>query len=220
MWSGLQLTWTILLLVSQVWQVCRQMTTLEVSNVGRYGWMGGKGGTSLRDQSGAIARAMTAGRGVQGTPGASVFAGATAQGSLAALGAGPGPSGAEEDGLVLPDNGAAPIARSHGGGKHAGHGHSHRFGLIGKVCATASRAMGGPVGQLLGFDRFTKGKAVKGLTSHGGNPFDLGVAGVSRMMGSFRRGFIKLIGLLHCYAELSRLLDCGWSTRCGLSHAV
>lgn len=30
------------------------MTTYEVSNLGRYGYMGGRGGTSLRDQSGAV----------------------------------------------------------------------------------------------------------------------------------------------------------------------
>ncbi|KAK4046849.1 palmitoyltransferase akr1 [Microbotryomycetes sp. JL221] len=41
-WVGLQLTWTIVLLGAQLWQIARQMTTLEVSNVGRYGYMGGK----------------------------------------------------------------------------------------------------------------------------------------------------------------------------------
>jgi hypothetical protein len=30
------------------------MTTFEVSNLGRYGYMGGRGGSSLREQSGAI----------------------------------------------------------------------------------------------------------------------------------------------------------------------
>ena len=32
-----------MLLGAQLWQICRQMTTLEVSNVGRYGYMGGRG---------------------------------------------------------------------------------------------------------------------------------------------------------------------------------
>ncbi|KAJ1301699.1 hypothetical protein OPQ81_008934 [Rhizoctonia solani] len=51
-WSTLQLSWTIILLAGQLWQIARQMTTLEVSNLGRYGFMGGKGGTSLSDQHG------------------------------------------------------------------------------------------------------------------------------------------------------------------------
>ncbi|KAG8811607.1 palmitoyltransferase akr1 [Serendipita sp. 400] len=53
MWANLQVPWTFLLLCTQVWQVCRQMTTYEVSNLGRYGWMGGRG-TSLQGQMGAI----------------------------------------------------------------------------------------------------------------------------------------------------------------------
>ncbi|KAI5475300.1 Palmitoyltransferase AKR1 [Pseudohyphozyma bogoriensis] len=53
-WSALQLSWTIILLGAQLWQVCRQMTTLEVSNVGRYGYMGGKPGISAAGQQGFI----------------------------------------------------------------------------------------------------------------------------------------------------------------------
>lgn len=52
-WINLQLPWTFLLLATQVWQVCRQMTTYEVSNLGRHGWMGGRG-TSLQGQMGAM----------------------------------------------------------------------------------------------------------------------------------------------------------------------
>ena len=40
------------MLASQLWQVARQMTTLEVSNLGRYGFMGGRGGASLSGQMG------------------------------------------------------------------------------------------------------------------------------------------------------------------------
>ncbi|KAJ7844139.1 DHHC palmitoyltransferase-domain-containing protein [Mycena olivaceomarginata] len=40
-WATLQLSWTSVLLASQLWQIARQMTTLEVSNLGRYGFMGG-----------------------------------------------------------------------------------------------------------------------------------------------------------------------------------
>ena len=51
-WSTLQLSWTLVLLATQLWQVARQMTTLEVSNLGRYGFMGGRGGASLHGQMG------------------------------------------------------------------------------------------------------------------------------------------------------------------------
>lgn len=51
-WATLQLSWTIILLLSQLWQVSRQMTTFEVSNLGRYGYMGGRGGTGLTSQTG------------------------------------------------------------------------------------------------------------------------------------------------------------------------
>lgn len=55
-WAALQLSWTTILLVAQLWQVCRQMTTLEVSNVGRYGFMGGKPGVSAAAQQGLVER--------------------------------------------------------------------------------------------------------------------------------------------------------------------
>ncbi|KAH7107873.1 ankyrin [Auriculariales sp. MPI-PUGE-AT-0066] len=50
-WATMQLSWTIILWASQLWQVARQMTTLEVTNLGRYGYMGSKG-TSLATQMG------------------------------------------------------------------------------------------------------------------------------------------------------------------------
>lgn len=51
-WASLQLTWTSVLFVAQIWQIARQMTTFEVSNLGRYGFMGGKGGSSMATQAG------------------------------------------------------------------------------------------------------------------------------------------------------------------------
>jgi hypothetical protein len=56
LWATLQLSWTIILLASQLWQVSRQMTTLEVSNLGRYGFMGGRG-ASMSGQMGALQQA-------------------------------------------------------------------------------------------------------------------------------------------------------------------
>lgn len=55
-WAALQLTWTLVLLGAQTWQITRQLTTLETSNLGRYGFMGGKGGVSLRCAVGAYAK--------------------------------------------------------------------------------------------------------------------------------------------------------------------
>ncbi|KAA1081644.1 palmitoyltransferase akr1 [Puccinia graminis f. sp. tritici] len=50
-WATLQLVWTTMLMVSQLWMVSRQMTTFELSNVNRFGFMGGKAGTSMAAQS-------------------------------------------------------------------------------------------------------------------------------------------------------------------------
>lgn len=161
------------------------MTTLEVSNLGRYGFMGGRGGSSLREQTGAMAQLM-ARQGQQPS----------------VLGAGPGQSGAEEEGEILSSTqsgdsvgvGGIPVggtngAHVHGPGCKHGHGHSahhHRFGIVGRICSTALHACtGGPMLQLLGLDRFTKGKAMSGMRKSGqggagSNPFSLGVVGVSR----------------------------------------
>ncbi|KAF9049653.1 zf-DHHC-domain-containing protein [Hymenopellis radicata] len=112
LWSTLQLSWTIVLLASQFWQIARQMTTLEVSNLGRYGFMGGRGGASMAGQMG---------------------------------------HSHSRSGTSSPDS-EAPV-------------HNHRAG--------------GFIMNLLGFDRFTKGKAVDGLarSSKASNPFDLGMWG-------------------------------------------
>lgn len=159
LWATLQLTWTSILVVSHLWQVSRQMTAFEVSNLGRYGFMGGRGGQSLRDQSGAMKQAI-------------------------AIGAGVGPMGASEDAVVqdasLGRDGEAlgPI------GKH-GHGHGHAHGPgpvgIGRFCGAAGRAISGPLLQILGLDRFTKGKALGGMRRAGmdQNPFDMGLVKVS-----------------------------------------
>lgn len=162
LWAGLQLTWTIILLASQVWQVCRQMTTLEVSNLGRYGFMGGRGGASLRDQSGALA-AMQSHAAASGSGG--MGAGALGEAAL-------DPNDLE-DGVVAPPplppvGSAAGSLSSHG---HA-HGHAgHRHGPGGCFAFLL---------QILGLDRFTRGKAAHGLrlANKDANPFDQGVISV------------------------------------------
>ncbi|KZT00285.1 zf-DHHC-domain-containing protein [Laetiporus sulphureus 93-53] len=123
-WSTLQLSWTIVLLGSQLWQVARQLTTFEVSNLGRYGFMGGRGGASMSSQMGHQHR------------------------------------------QVLGDTDVAIE------GVTAVHHHAHSHGM----CAGCGS---GFLMNLLGFDRFTKGKAADGLARAGSapNPFDLGVFG-------------------------------------------
>lgn len=184
-WSSIQLTWTLILLCSQIWQVCRQMTTLEVSNLGRYGFMGGRGGSSLREQAGALGR-MTG----EWATNNEIRAPA---GDVVAVGAGVGQSGADEEGLVTMNgdpNGDSPEAVTAGsaqarlgGHSHDHHQHSHRFGVVGHVCSGILRyCTQGPMLQLLGLDRFTKGKAGRGLkmaAESGGNPFSMGAVTVS-----------------------------------------
>ncbi|KZT58161.1 zf-DHHC-domain-containing protein [Calocera cornea HHB12733] len=46
-WASLQLLWTSILLLAQLWQVTKQVTTLEVSNLSRFGFMGGRGTSAL-----------------------------------------------------------------------------------------------------------------------------------------------------------------------------
>ncbi|TFK48187.1 zf-DHHC-domain-containing protein [Heliocybe sulcata] len=128
-WATLQLSWTIVLLASQFWQIARQMTTLEVSNLGRYGFMGGRGGASLSGQMGHRHQH----RGV--------------------------PADGEDASMGLAEQGST-------------HRHQHQHGL----CAGCGS---GFLMNLLGLDRFTKGKAVDGLAraSKASNPFDLGLVG-------------------------------------------
>lgn len=133
-WSTLQLIWTIVLLASQSLQIARQMTTLEVSNLGRYGFMGARGGSLATQMGHRHHHALH----------------------------------------VDPDDalgGDATPAGAHAHG-HA-HGHAHRHG---SGCST------GFLMQLLGFDRFTSGKAANGLAraGHAANPFNVGIVGNCR----------------------------------------
>ena len=153
------------------------MTTFEVSNLGRYGFMGGRGGQSLRDQSGAMRQAGM-------------------------VGAGAGPGGAVEngapgglDGVVGPDgNMISPDSHEqghrHGQGHEHGHGHGHHYhrsGVIG-CCVMVGKAVSGPLLNILGLDRFIKGKAMSGMAraGRGQNPFDLGFVQVSARPCSVR----------------------------------
>ncbi|KAH9851259.1 ankyrin [Lenzites betulinus] len=125
-WSTLQLSWTLILLATQLWQVARQMTTFEVSNLGRYGFMGGRGGATMHGQMGHQHRAL-------------------------------------------------PSEDSAEGVQAGGHQHQHAHG----VCAGCGS---GFLMNLLGFDRFTKGKAADGLAraARAPNPFDMGIGGNCR----------------------------------------
>lgn len=104
------------------------MTTLEVSNLGRYGFMGGRGGASMSGQMGHQSQHRHA--------------------------------------SMSPDPDDVTTLESPASGVHQHAG----------VCAGCGS---GFLMNLLGLDRFTKGKATTGLARAGKatNPFDLGVVG-------------------------------------------
>ncbi|TIB63112.1 hypothetical protein E3P77_03643 [Wallemia ichthyophaga] len=110
-WLTLQLSWTIVLLCTQLWQIARQLTTMEVTNLGRFGFMGGKG-TSAAEQQGMVNKHR----------------------QLLANNPNVNPPKVQKPNLLL---------------------------------------------QILGLDRFTKGKAGEGLakSSKTNNPFNIGIVG-------------------------------------------
>ncbi|KAH8822648.1 ankyrin [Flagelloscypha sp. PMI_526] len=131
--------WTIVLLASQAWQVARQMTTLEVSNLGRYGFMGGRGGSSLAGQMGHRHQ--------------------------------PAPAG--EDSALIDGNST--------------HSHSHR--------------PGGFLMNLLGLDRFTKGRA----SGKASNPFDFRVSWpTAKIFGQQEESWVY--NMRHCMMFLLKAL--------------
>ncbi|KAL4077498.1 hypothetical protein J3A83DRAFT_4214067 [Scleroderma citrinum] len=136
LWSTLQLIWTSVLLVTQYWQVARQLTTLEVSNLGRYGFMGGRGG-------------MAAGGGATGLQ-----------------------MGHRHQHLTSNDRGDEDSEAE------GGHKHHHHRGICGALSAPGTCTAF--LLNLLGFDRFTRGRAAHGLalgssSARARNPFDLGM---------------------------------------------
>ncbi|WVR03185.1 hypothetical protein IAU60_000176 [Kwoniella sp. DSM 27419] len=167
LWATLQLTWTLVLAISHLWQVSKQMTTFEVSNLGRYGYMGGRGGSSLRDQSGAMIRPAQA------------FEVGAAPGQAGAAEEAEGLSGAGPDGNALPPPPPPPGAAGHVHGpgcEHGNHAHGHSHGPV-QICSALAKMLSGPLMGILGLDRFTKGKALGGMKRAGRdqNPFDMGV---------------------------------------------
>ncbi|PWZ02498.1 ankyrin [Testicularia cyperi] len=155
LWAALQLTWTLVLLGAQSWQIMRQMTTFEVSNLGRYGFMGGKGGQSYSGQTNYLAQHSAQ------------FRADSAQDRLQSIQASQSSDlsngvGAGED--------EETCARRHG---HGGHAHSHSSLATLKRVASVS---GGWVLSIVGLDLYTKGKAGEGLkrANSASNPFDHG----------------------------------------------
>jgi len=140
--------------------------------------MGGRGGSSLRDQSGAMKQAGV-------------------------IGAGIGPSGAAEEGAGGAAGSMGLPVQADGTAIAGHHGHSHGPMGIGRCCGALGKAISGPLFQILGLDRFTKGKSLSGMKRAGSdqNPFDLGLMKVC----SVEIGLTPL--------ELSRLLDRSDSNR-------
>ncbi|GAA5904585.1 hypothetical protein JCM6882_004914 [Rhodosporidiobolus microsporus] len=75
-WAFLQLAWVVVLLLVQIWQVAKQMTTLEVSNVQRFGYMGGRAGVSGASQLGYAEKFAPQGAGQAAQHAANVGGGA------------------------------------------------------------------------------------------------------------------------------------------------
>lgn len=150
-WATLQLSWVGILLGAQLYQIARQMTTLEVSNLGRYGFMGGKGGSSMATQEGFIAQRQAA-----------LDAAAAAAGASGPLGV---EGGEEEQNANKAGAGQAASA--------GGHGHAHASPLV------VAKKAGDWLLSIVGLDLYTKGKAGEGLrkagSNPGSNPFDLGL---------------------------------------------
>jgi len=144
-WISLQLIWTVVLLAGQLFQIARQMTTLELSNLGRYGFMGGRG-LSLVTQQGHQQHDWDMGE-------------------------------------MNDDDDPNP---AHPHPHHHGHRHGHRHGHGATGCW-------GFLLNVLGFDRFTKGKAADGFIRAGkaSNPFDTGI--ISNCMDFWTKG--KEIGV-------------------------
>ena len=111
------------------------MTSLEVSNLGRYGFMGGRGGANMSGQMNHR-------------------------------------QGRRHD-TMLPGVDTEDTSLAGSDGNLSGTGVVHRHSGICAGCGS------GFLMNLLGFDRFTKGKAVDGLARAGkaSNPFDLGIVG-------------------------------------------
>jgi len=133
-WSSLQLVWTIVLLASQFLQIARQMTTLEVSNLGRFGFMGGRGGSLATQMGHRHTHPLQA--------------------------------AADPDDALSGESTPSVVH-----GRNHQHQRQHQSG-----CST------GFLMHLLGFDRFTSGRAANGLAraGHAANPFNVGIVGNCR----------------------------------------
>ncbi|SNX86198.1 related to AKR1 - ankyrin repeat-containing protein [Melanopsichium pennsylvanicum] len=159
-WAGLQLTWTVILLVAQAWQIMRQMTTLEVSNLGRFGFMGGKGGQSYAGQTNFIDQHS------RSQPGSGNNAADRLQG-LAQKSQQSSSSVNDQIDVNTEESTPASNASSHS------HPHSHsKLGMLRRVCSSG----GGWLLSVVGLDLYTRGKAGQGLkrASAAANPFDHG----------------------------------------------
>lgn len=158
-WAALQLSWTVILVIAQGWQVMRQMTTLEVSNLGRYGWMGGKGGQSYAGQTNFLAQHSAQLR--NATP------------NLQAI------QKQQNDQIDLnvsidqePSSSSSSSAQSQSHPHPHQHSHS-KWGIIKRLFFASSSWLL----SIVGLDLYTRGKAGQGLKrAHTAlNPFDHGI---------------------------------------------
>lgn len=151
-WATIQISWTSIVLASHLYQITRNITTYELSNLGRYGHMGSRG-ISAAAQEGFMAEHQHA----------------TAASQNAANGDATAP------GAPTPGGHVHGPACNHG----RGHGHTHNplkicAGLIGRLLPNTLLA-------IVGLDLYTRGGGAEGIVrattdkGKGTNPFDVGI---------------------------------------------
>ena len=146
------------MIASHTYQITKNITTYEVSNLGRFGHMGTRG-LSASAQEGFMAE--------------HAHAQSTTSGS--ATPADPEQSGAESGHVHGP-------ACRHGHSHSHGGGHRHSNNPL-KVCsAICTKCMPSTLLAIVGLDLYTKGRGAEGMAraaqdGPGANPFDVGLMG-------------------------------------------
>lgn len=160
LWATVQISWTTIVLASQLYQMSRGITTFEVSNLGRYGHLGSRG-LSASAQEGYMAdHAHSHG------------------GGAAAEDAGTSPT--------TPASGQASASTESGHvhGPQCRHGHSHAHAHSHnplKLCsALVSKCVPNALLAIVGLDLYTRGRGAEGMAKAaekggGNNPFDVGL---------------------------------------------
>lgn len=157
-WATIQITWTTIVLASQLYQMSKGITTYEVSNLGRYGHLGTRG-LSASAQEGFMATHVHN----HGQPGDVTLETTTSSASAtAAAGQQPG------------------SGHVHGPQCRHGHAHNHSHNPL-KIClALVGKVVPNTLLAIVGLDLYTRGRGAEGMAKAaekggGNNPFDVGL---------------------------------------------